>query len=166
MRAGRSRFDGYSNFEMTKFSFINTSGGSTDATSAKIRADNLMTWAGVSQVTGKPILADTGYGVNGASAGHDANWDVAANINARIADGVVAVTQYNPNSSSGTTIANVRSQLSTPRFCPRPTMRSSAINAARRTELSRCSSPARQKVRSSRGPTAAAWILPQRTQHA
>jgi hypothetical protein len=108
----------YSNFDMTKFTFINTSGGSTDATSTKIRRDNLMTWAGVSQVTGKPILADTGYGVNGASAGHDANWDVAANINARIADGVVAVTQYNPNSSWATTISNVRSQLSTPRFCP------------------------------------------------
>jgi len=108
----------YSNFDMTKFTFINTSGGSTDATSTKIRRDNLMTWAGVSQVTGKPILADTGYGVNGASAGHDSNWDVAANINARIADGVVAVTQYNPNSSWATTISNVRSQLSTPRFCP------------------------------------------------
>jgi len=108
----------YSNFDMTKFTFINTSGGSTDATSTKIRPDNLMTWAGVSQVTGKPILADTGYGVNGASAGHDSNWDVAANINARIADGVVAVTQYNPNSSWATTIANVRAQLSTPRFCP------------------------------------------------
>ena len=33
---------------MTKFTFINTSGGSTDATSTKIRAANLMTWAGVS----------------------------------------------------------------------------------------------------------------------
>ena len=108
----------YANFDMTKFTFINTSGGSTDATSTKIRPDNLMTWAGVSQVTGKPILADTGYGVNGASAGHDSNWDVPANINARIADGVVAVTQYNPNSSWATTISNVRSQLSMPRFCP------------------------------------------------
>ena len=110
--------DWYSHFDMTKFTFINTSGGSTDATSATIRPGNLMTWAGVSQVTGKPILADTGYGVNGSSAGHDANWDVVANINARIADGVVALTQYNPNSSWGTTIANVRSQLSTPRACP------------------------------------------------
>ena len=44
-----------------------------------------MTWAGVSQVTGKPILADTGYGVNGSSAGPDPNWDMPANINARIA---------------------------------------------------------------------------------
>jgi len=108
----------YSHFDMTKFSFINTSGGSTDATSTKIRSGNSMTWAGVSQVTGKPILADTGYGVNGSSAGPDPNWDVAANINARMADGVVAITQYNPASSWGTTIANVRSQLNSPKTCP------------------------------------------------
>jgi hypothetical protein len=110
--------DWFSHFDMTKFTFINTSGGGTDATSTKIRAANMMTWAGVSKVTGKPILADTGYGVNGSSAGHDANWDNVANINARIADGVVAVTQYNPNSSWATTIGSVRSQLATPANCP------------------------------------------------
>jgi hypothetical protein len=108
----------YSHFDMSKFSFINTSGGSTDATSTKIRSSNNMTWAGVSQVTGKPILADTGYGVNGSSAGPDPNWDVAANINARMADGVVAITQYNPAATWGTTIATVRSQLNAPKTCP------------------------------------------------
>jgi hypothetical protein len=108
----------YSHFDLAKFTFINTSGGSTDATSTKIRPSNAMTWAGVSAVTGKPILADTGYGVNGSSAGPDPNWDVAANINARMADGVVAITQYNPSSTWGTTIANVRSQLNTPTSCP------------------------------------------------
>jgi hypothetical protein len=109
--------DWYANFDMSKFTFINTSGGSTDATSAKNRASNNMTWAGVSQVTGKPILADTGCGVNGSSAGHDPNWDVVANINARMADSVVAVTQYNPMASWGTTIANVRAQLDAPKSC-------------------------------------------------
>jgi len=108
----------FSHFDMTKFTFINTSGGGTDATSTKIRAANLMTWAGVRQVTGKPILADTGYGVNGSSAGHDANWDNPTYINARIADGVLGITQYNPNSSWPTTISNVRSQLATPSYCP------------------------------------------------
>jgi hypothetical protein len=111
--------DWFSHFDMTKFTFINTSGGGTDATSTKIRAANMMTWAGVRQVTGKPILADTGYGVNGSSAGHDANWDNPTYINARIADGVLAITQYNPNSSWPTTISNVRSQLTTtPSICP------------------------------------------------
>jgi hypothetical protein len=108
----------YPNFDMSLFTFINTSGGGTDANNARIRANNSMTWAGVNQVTGKPILADTGYGANGASAGHDANWDVPANINARIADGVISISQYNPTNTWGTTIAGIRGQLNTPRYCP------------------------------------------------
>jgi hypothetical protein len=107
----------YANFDMTQFTFINTSGGSTSASTAKIRGD-MMTWGGVNQVTGKPIMADTGYGVNGSSAGPDPAWDSAANINARIADGVVSISQYNPASTWGTTISAVRSQLVTPRYCP------------------------------------------------
>ncbi|HLK91773.1 MAG TPA: hypothetical protein VKZ18_17920 [Polyangia bacterium] len=107
----------YSNFDLTQFTFINTSGGSTDAATAKIRSD-AMTWAGVSQVTGKPILADTGYGVNGSSAGPDPAWDSPTNINARITDGVISISQYNPSSSWGSTISSDRSQLNTPKFCP------------------------------------------------
>jgi hypothetical protein len=104
--------DWYPNFNMSDFTFINTSGGSTDAGSTKIRATDSMTWAGVHQVTGKPILADTGYGAAGTSGGHDAAWDLPANINARITDGVVSITQYNPNSSWGNTIPGIRPQLS------------------------------------------------------
>lgn len=108
----------YSNFDLSKFTFVNTSGGSTLGANAKIRNDNLMTWAGVSQVTGKGVLADTGYGANGISAGHDANWDTADNLNARLADGVVSISQYNPKSDWANTIKSVRSQLKTPKFCP------------------------------------------------
>jgi len=107
----------YSNFDMTQFTFINTSGGSTDAATAKIRGD-AMTWAGVSQVTGKPILADTGYGINGSSAGPDPAWDNVANINARIADGVISISQYNPSSTWGTTISGNRASINMPKFCP------------------------------------------------
>jgi hypothetical protein len=103
--------DWYSNFTMGDFTFVNTSGGGTDANNAKIRSVNAMTWAGVRMVTGKPILADTGYGAAGASAGHDALWDAVANINARIADGVVSITQYNPNSNWASTISQIRPQL-------------------------------------------------------
>jgi hypothetical protein len=110
--------DWYSHFDLSKFTFINTSGGNTLGASPKIRADNHMTWAGVSQVTGKPVLADTGYGANGVSAGHDANWDDVNNLNARIADGVISLSQYNPKADWGSTIASVRSQLQTPKFCP------------------------------------------------
>ena len=108
----------YPNFNMGLFTFINTSGGGTDANNTKIRSNNAMTWAGVNQVTGKPILADTGYGAAGASAGEDANWNVAANINARIADGVVSISQYNPGGSWASEISSIRSQLNTPRYCP------------------------------------------------
>ena len=108
----------YTSFDMGLFTFINTSGGGTAANNTKIRSNNAMTWSGVHQVTGKPILADTGYGANGGSAGPDAAWDVPANINARIADGVVSISQYNPSSSWGSTISGIRSQLSTPSICP------------------------------------------------
>jgi hypothetical protein len=110
--------DWYPNFNMGLFTFINTSGGGTDAGNTKIRSGNTMTWAGVSQVTGKPILADTGYGAAGAPKGEDAAWNVAANINARMADGVVGICQYSPTTSWGTTIAGIRGSLNQPKFCP------------------------------------------------
>jgi hypothetical protein len=108
----------FSNFDMSLFTFVNTSGGGTNAGTAKIRNSNNMTWAGLHQAAGKPILADTGYGAGGGSAGHDAAWDVVANINARIAEGVVSISQYNPNSNWGSTISSIRGQLSTPSVCP------------------------------------------------
>lgn len=108
----------YANFDMTMFEFINTSGGGTEADNVKIRSPNDMTWAGVHGVTGKMILADTGYGVNGASEGHDDAWDNPQHINARIANGVLGVAQYNPKSDWGTTIAQIRGQLQKPSSCP------------------------------------------------
>ncbi len=108
----------YANFDMSLFHFINTSGGGTEADNTKIRSPNDMTWAGVHGVTGKSILADTGYGVNGASAGHDGVWDNAQHINARIADGVLGIAQYNPKSDWGSTIAEIRGQLQKPSSCP------------------------------------------------
>ena len=109
--------DWYSNFDMSLFTFVHTSGGSTDATSETIRGSNNMTWAGVSAASGKPVLADTGYGVNGSSEGHDSDWDNPTYINQRIADGVISISQYNPSSNWGDTIAQIRSQLDTPPGC-------------------------------------------------
>jgi hypothetical protein len=115
---GTNGKDWYSHFDLSKFTFVNTSGGSTLAANSKIRNENQMTWAGVSQVTGKGILADTGYGAAGVSAGHDANWDNVTDLNARLADGVVSISQYNPKSDWANTIKSIRSQLKTPKFCP------------------------------------------------
>jgi hypothetical protein len=108
----------FSNFDMTLFTFVNTSGGGTNANTAKIRTSNNMTWAGLHQASGKPILADTGYGANGVSAGEDPNWNVAANVNARIADGVIAISQYNPGSGWANTISSLRPGLDAPSSCP------------------------------------------------
>lgn len=108
----------YSNFDMSLFTFVNTSGGGTDASTATIRNSNKMTWRGVSEASGKPVLADTGYGVNGASAGHDPAWDDVNNISARIADGVVSISQYNPKQDWATTITGLRSKLPMPNVCP------------------------------------------------
>ena len=108
----------FSNFDMTLFTFVSTSGGGTNANTAKIRNANNMTWAGLRQASGKPILADTGYGANGVSAGEDPNWNVAANVNARIADGVISISQYNPSSGWANTISSLRSQLNATPTCP------------------------------------------------
>jgi hypothetical protein len=108
----------FSNFDMTLFTFVSTSGGGTNANTAKIRNSNNMTWAGLHQASGKPILADTGYGANGVSAGEDPNWNVAANVNARIADGVIAISQYNPGSGWANTISSLRPQLNATPRCP------------------------------------------------
>jgi hypothetical protein len=108
----------FSNFDMSLFTFVNMSGGGTNANTAKIRNDNNMTWAGLRQASGKPILADTGYGANGVSAGEDPNWNVAANVNARIADGVISISQYNPGSGWANTISSLRSQLNATSSCP------------------------------------------------
>lgn len=108
----------YSNFDLSLFTFVNTSGGGTNANTAKIRNPNGMTWAGLSQVTGKPILADTGYGANGAAAGEDALWNDPVNINARIADGVVSISQYTPKADWSTRVSAARSQLNPLQFKP------------------------------------------------
>jgi len=108
----------FASFDMSLFTFIHTSGGGTSAGTATIRNSNKMTWRGVSEVTGKPILADTGYGVNGASAGPDPAWNDANNINARMEDGVISISQYNPADNWGMTLSELRAKLKTPQACP------------------------------------------------
>ncbi len=50
-----------------------------------------MAWAKVRQITGKPIIADCGYGVAGAAAGNCGVWNDSNRQN-RIKDGVVALS--------------------------------------------------------------------------
>ena len=107
----------YGSFKMADFSFVNTSGGGTEANSSKIRNTDPATWRGIFDISGKAIIADDGYGVAGASTGHDPTWDDPSNLNARIADGVIAITQANPRSDWNGIITNLRPKLNKPLVC-------------------------------------------------
>ncbi|HLV33127.1 MAG TPA: carbohydrate binding domain-containing protein [Chitinispirillaceae bacterium] len=101
-------------FDMSEFSFMNTSGGRTEAGSDRIRYDNNnnVTWSSVNNISGKCIIADDGYGTGGGTIGHDPTWDDINNLRNRIRDGVAAITQKSPNSNWGSTINSLKSSLS------------------------------------------------------
>lgn len=101
----------YANFDLSTVDYASTSGGRTLAGSAKIRSANTMTWADAYAVTGKPILADAGYDAGGQGTGHNTPWDLAANINARIADGVIGITQMDAASDYAARLDTIRPQL-------------------------------------------------------
>lgn len=101
----------YGAFRMGDFAYMNTSGGGTEANNARIRMANPMTWKAIHDLTRKPIIADDGYGVAGGSTGHDATWDDVANLNARIGDGVIAITQANPKADWNASIQAARTRL-------------------------------------------------------
>ena len=56
-------------------------------------------WNYMHELTGKPIIGDTGYGVGGAGAANSGPWYESWNIDSRIKDGVCAVSIANANSS-------------------------------------------------------------------
>jgi uncharacterized repeat protein (TIGR02543 family) len=101
----------YSAMPCSKASFLFTSGGMSQANSSNIKNENKMSWQAASDAAKKGIIADCGYGAGGASTGHNAAWDNVNNLKARISDGVVAITQKNPDASWGNTIATLRTQL-------------------------------------------------------
>lgn len=101
----------YANFDLSVVDFASTSGGRTAASSARIRSQNPTTWAEIAQLLGKPILADAGYDAGGLGTGYNKAWGIAENINARIADGVIGVTQMDPDSLYSARVKALRSQL-------------------------------------------------------
>jgi hypothetical protein len=70
--------------------FIHTSGGESIKCSDAISESSNLTWKYMNSLTGKKILADTGYVTNS----HSDEWDNIDNLKARISDGVLGVTQY------------------------------------------------------------------------
>jgi hypothetical protein len=89
----------YGKFDKSKVDYLFTSGGRTQGDNARIRADNNnnLTWAGAwSAMGGKPIIADDGYGVGGASNGDYLDWLNIENLKARAQDGVIGLTIPEP----------------------------------------------------------------------
>lgn len=128
------------------FSYRHTSGGRTQGNNDRIRADggNYATWAGMSQLSGMGIVADDGYGVGGATNGDWTEWMSAANLNARIANGVVALTVPKPGDWTSQ-IRTLRPQLSRPVTCgstpPPPTTFALSISSANGTVAASPSQP-------------------------
>lgn len=102
----------FKNFDTASFAWANTSGGRTQGGAAKIRSENTLTWANAARQLNRGIIADVGYGVGG---GPDqtgvAAWNDATNLNARIADGVVAITNSLADNSWGSTLKTLRPKL-------------------------------------------------------
>lgn len=107
----------YSNFDLSKVDFASTSGGRTAATSEKIRAANAATWKGIADLLKRPVLADAGYDAGGHGTGYNKAWGKTENLNARIADGVIGVTQMDPDSLYHVRASIVRSELSPTVWC-------------------------------------------------
>lgn len=107
--------------KMSNFTFVNTSGGQSRADQTYISdtwSTALPTWAWVFKTYGTPLLADADYGTAGGSTGYDTRWNSVANLTARIKDGVIGVSHYNPASSYPSDITSLRSQIPAPPKCP------------------------------------------------
>lgn len=65
----------------------------------------------MNSLTGKKIIADTGYGVGGGSTGHNSGYDDINNLKARILNGVISVSQVNADSSWASVLSSLRAGL-------------------------------------------------------
>lgn len=80
----------------SQIDFLFTSGGGARAESPHIHINEQthqgeITYKFMHNLTGKPIIADTGYGVDGHEADNSGPWFDAGNLNNRVNDGVVAL---------------------------------------------------------------------------
>ena len=103
--------------------YVHTSGGRTTANSERIRgqeAGNWLTWAELHRLSGRGIIADTGYGVGGKLTDHaeyEKAWLDADHLRERIADGVIAVTHANPPPGWDQSVQALRQSLPPTRQC-------------------------------------------------
>lgn len=81
---------GYFRNSHNQIDFIHTSGGESQGDSDILDPHNRLTWSRAHEITGKPIIADCGYGVVGVETNSCNRW--AGNIYNRKNNGVVALS--------------------------------------------------------------------------
>ena len=132
--------------------YVHTSGGRTTAHSDRIRAQepgNLLTWAELHRLSGRGIIADTGYGVGGKLTDDTdlyTAWTDVDHLRDRIADGVVGVTFANPSDGWDKSVNRLRATLPSTRHCLGPHAR-----ASRRSMGNLLASPNASSARGGRG---------------
>lgn len=77
--------------DSSQIDFIHTSGGQAHGELSNIKPNEL-SWSFMSQLTGKRIIADCGYGAGGGSSNNRDPWYDQWNVDNRINDGVISVT--------------------------------------------------------------------------
>ncbi len=97
-----------------KFNFMGTSGG---VASPGGTIKDGMTWAALWNSSKKGIISDDGYGVGGAPTTPNAGWVDVNNLNARIADGVIANWRAIGNDAWAAQVAKIRPQLKPLKVC-------------------------------------------------
>jgi len=89
-----------------------------------VRGDpnNRVTWRELHRISGRGIIADTGYGVGGGKHSTadwqvDAAWFNLENLRSRLADGVIAITQAHPAPGWELAIPRLRKELPPVQHC-------------------------------------------------
>lgn len=130
--------------------FLHTSGGRTTAGSERVRSidtNNAVTWRELHELSGRGIIADTGYGPGGGRRSADRSFDYAwfepKNLRARIADGVVALTQVHPFPGWESRLPRLRASMPRAVHC----LSQPASNNTRRTRNGRAPAPGRRRKR-------------------
>jgi len=131
--------------------YVHTSGGRTTANSDRIRArdaGNLLTWAELHRISGRGIIADTGYGVGGKLTDDSqlyGAWTDAEHLRDRIADGVIAVTFAMPNPGWEHRVSRLRDTLPPTRHCFEAASSSGVASGRRRDKMSAASNASTSK---------------------
>jgi hypothetical protein len=94
--------------------YINTSGGQSYANAPTIKPNELR-YDFMRLLTGKGIMADTGYGIAGVGQGHNELYDDVNNLKDRIRDGMISVSQENFKNNWAPIVADLRTKL--PKLC-------------------------------------------------